>query len=229
MSCLGFKGGIGTSSRVHARRGTPSAVLLLTNFGERHAAHRRRGARSGGCCPARTTRRSRPAGSCIGVVVTDAPVDRRRLRPARAPDRARPGPHRLDRAPRQRRDLPRRLDGLPHGPRRRRPTARTRIAGRALDAAVRGGRRRGRGGGAELDARRRRRPSAATATPARGSTADTVARLLREHGRAGHSSASVRITMRRRRPARRDALPARSRATVRSPACSRRCPTARTT
>lgn len=72
MSCLGFKGGIGTSSRV-----TPSghtvAVLLMTNFGVRERltvdgvpVGRLLG---GWHVP------EKPAGSCIGVVVTDAPVD----------------------------------------------------------------------------------------------------------------------------------------------------------
>ncbi len=71
MSCLGFKGGIGTASRVTSR-GHTVAVLLLTNFGQRERLTvagvplgRRLGAGDGP---------SRPAGSCIGVVVTDAPV-----------------------------------------------------------------------------------------------------------------------------------------------------------
>ena len=62
--------------------------------------------RSGGCsAPRRATARPKPAGSCIGVVVTDAPVDGAGVRPAGPPGRARPGPHRLGRPPRQRRDL----------------------------------------------------------------------------------------------------------------------------
>ena len=77
MSCLGFKGGIGTSSRVTAE-GHTVAVLLMTNFGVteqllvggtpvgRLLAPRE---------PAGQVRR--PAGSCIGVVVTDAAVDSR--------------------------------------------------------------------------------------------------------------------------------------------------------
>jgi D-aminopeptidase len=72
MSCLGFKGGIGTASRL-TDAGT-LAVLLLTNFGERPqltVAGRPLGRRLPGAAP----RRARPAGSCIGVVVTDAPVD----------------------------------------------------------------------------------------------------------------------------------------------------------
>jgi D-aminopeptidase len=73
MSCLGFKGGIGTSSRVVAG-GHTVAVVLMTNFGERSRLTvdgvpvGRRWDR-----PPSTARL--PAGSCIGVVVTDAPVD----------------------------------------------------------------------------------------------------------------------------------------------------------
>ncbi|MEI2619652.1 MAG: P1 family peptidase [Candidatus Nanopelagicales bacterium] len=74
--CMGWKGGIGTSSRI-LPDGTTIAVVLLTNFGSPHqltirgrvvgeeldepswwAAHH-----------------PDPAGSCIGVVVTDAPLD----------------------------------------------------------------------------------------------------------------------------------------------------------
>jgi len=72
MSCLGFKGGIGTSSRV-TPAGHTVAVLLMTNFGERERltvdgvpVGRLLG---GWHVP------EKPAGSCIGVVVTDAPVD----------------------------------------------------------------------------------------------------------------------------------------------------------
>jgi D-aminopeptidase len=71
MSCLGFKGGIGTTSRV-----TPSghtvAVLLLTNFGERKRLTVD-GLHVGRLLP-EDPDPQRPAGSCIGVVVTDAPV-----------------------------------------------------------------------------------------------------------------------------------------------------------
>jgi D-aminopeptidase len=74
MACLGFKGGVGESSRL-TPNGHTVGVLLLTNFGER----------------ARLTVDGVPVGrllhqdpypeapegggSCIGVVVTDAPVD----------------------------------------------------------------------------------------------------------------------------------------------------------
>ncbi len=79
MSCLGFKGGIGTSSRV-VPSGHVVGVLVLSNFGDRQrltvdgvpvgrlllpgedAAGGRLAARP-------------PAGSCITVIVTDGPVD----------------------------------------------------------------------------------------------------------------------------------------------------------
>jgi D-aminopeptidase len=71
MSCLGFKGGIGTASRVVD--GHTGAVLLMTNFGEReelvvgNVPVGRRLSGTGGA--------EKPAGSCIGIVVTDAAVD----------------------------------------------------------------------------------------------------------------------------------------------------------
>ena len=72
MSCLGFKGGIGTSSRV-TPGGHTVAVLLMTNFGDRE-----RLTVDGvpvGRLLAGWHVPEKPAGSCIGVVVTDAPVD----------------------------------------------------------------------------------------------------------------------------------------------------------
>ncbi|HEX5087340.1 MAG TPA: P1 family peptidase [Nocardioides sp.] len=72
MSCLGFKGGIGTSSRV-TPAGHTVAVLLMTNFGQRS-----RLTVDGvpvGRLVAEHVDPPKPAGSCIGVVVTDAPVD----------------------------------------------------------------------------------------------------------------------------------------------------------
>ncbi|MGZ5399196.1 MAG: P1 family peptidase, partial [Nocardioides sp.] len=73
MSCLGFKGGIGTSSRV-TPDGHTVAVLLLTNFGERDRLTVA-GVPVGQLLPGGPPPPPRPAGSCIGVVVTDAPVD----------------------------------------------------------------------------------------------------------------------------------------------------------
>ena len=70
MSCMGFKGGIGTSSRV-TPAGHTVAVLLLTNFGERKRLTVA-GVPVGQLVPA--SEPERPAGSCIGIVVTDAPI-----------------------------------------------------------------------------------------------------------------------------------------------------------
>jgi D-aminopeptidase len=71
MSCLGFKGGIGTSSRV-TPGGHTVAVLLLTNFGERKRLTVD-GVPVGRLLPG-DPGPGKPAGSCLGVVVTDAPV-----------------------------------------------------------------------------------------------------------------------------------------------------------
>jgi len=88
MSCLGFKGGVGTASRVVPSGSTDAgstdgstpdayivAVLLLTNFGERErltvAGLPLGRLLEGGKLSGPT----KPAGSCIGIVVTDAPVD----------------------------------------------------------------------------------------------------------------------------------------------------------
>jgi D-aminopeptidase len=72
MSCLGFKGGIGTSSRV-TPDGHTLAVVLMTNFGQRDRLTVD-GVPVGRLVPEHLDP-PRPAGSCIGVVVTDAPVD----------------------------------------------------------------------------------------------------------------------------------------------------------
>ena len=78
MNCLGFKGGIGTASRV-TPDGHVVGVLLMTNFGERQRltidgvpVGRVIGPAEPGLGGPRGTP---PAGSCIGVVVTDASVD----------------------------------------------------------------------------------------------------------------------------------------------------------
>jgi D-aminopeptidase len=72
MTCLGFKGGIGTSSRV-TPGGHTVAVLLMTNFGSRERLTVD-GVPLGRLLP-EDVGPPKPAGSCIGVVVTDAPVD----------------------------------------------------------------------------------------------------------------------------------------------------------
>jgi D-aminopeptidase len=94
MSCLGFKGGIGTSSRVVGEHTV--GVLLMTNFGTREelivggrpvgrtlgpavstASTGDAGSAgdAGSGSGAGSTGGGKPAGSCIGIVVTDAPVD----------------------------------------------------------------------------------------------------------------------------------------------------------
>jgi D-aminopeptidase len=73
MACLGFKGGIGESSRV-TEDGHTIGVLLMTNFGERGRLTVD-GAPIGRLLHADPYPEPDDAGSCIGVVVTDAPVD----------------------------------------------------------------------------------------------------------------------------------------------------------
>lgn len=78
MSCFEFKGGIGTSSRV-TPEGHTVGVLLMTNFGVREecvVAGVPLGRALGVVSTSSTTGEGRaPAGSCIGIVVTDAAVD----------------------------------------------------------------------------------------------------------------------------------------------------------
>ena len=74
MSCLGYKGGIGTASRV-LPGGATVGVLTLTNFGDRDRLTV--AGWQAGCCPTRPREqpgRPRP-GSCIVVVITDGPLD----------------------------------------------------------------------------------------------------------------------------------------------------------
>jgi D-aminopeptidase len=75
MSCLGFKGGIGSSSR-RVPSGHVVGVLVLTNFGgqERLTVD---GVPVGRLLSAAGNREGTPpeAGSCIVVAVTDAPLD----------------------------------------------------------------------------------------------------------------------------------------------------------
>ena len=72
MSCFAFKGGIGTASRVVGDHTV--AVLLLTNFGTRSECVVG-GVPVGRLLEPEVSGPHTPAGSCIGVVVTDAPVD----------------------------------------------------------------------------------------------------------------------------------------------------------
>jgi D-aminopeptidase len=75
MTCLGFKGGIGTSSRL-VPSGHTVGVLVLSNFGDRHRLTVD-GVPAGRLLHSDSSPdRSRPpSGSCITVVVTDAPID----------------------------------------------------------------------------------------------------------------------------------------------------------
>jgi D-aminopeptidase len=91
MNCLGFKGGIGTASRV-LPSGHTVGVLVLANFGDRERltidglpagrllpplpAGPSPGAGPGAGAGVRAgSRQPKPAGSCIVVALTDAPLD----------------------------------------------------------------------------------------------------------------------------------------------------------
>jgi len=74
MSCLGFKGGIGTASRV-LPSGHTVGVLVLANFGDRQRLTVD-GVPVGRLIqPPAAGSQQPPAGSCIAVVVTDGPLD----------------------------------------------------------------------------------------------------------------------------------------------------------
>ncbi len=79
MSCLGFKGGIGTASRL-VPSGHTVGVLVMTNFGEQQRLTID-GVPVGRLLPPAEETAGRrlaarpPAGSCITVIVTDAPLD----------------------------------------------------------------------------------------------------------------------------------------------------------
>lgn len=73
MLCLGWKGGIGTSSRLVETLGATVGVLVLANFG-RHDTLRIDGVAVGEALGAGIVDPPRPAGSCIGIAVTDAPL-----------------------------------------------------------------------------------------------------------------------------------------------------------
>jgi D-aminopeptidase len=79
MITMGYKAGIGTSSRIVADLGTVG-VLVLANFGDT-ADLRISGVPVGAALAAEsaTAPTSDDAGSCIGVVVTDIPLDARQL------------------------------------------------------------------------------------------------------------------------------------------------------
>jgi D-aminopeptidase len=75
MTCLGFKGGIGTASRV-LPSGHTVGVLVLANFGDRQRLTID-GVPAGRLLPPLPVAQEAapPAGSCITVVLTDGPLD----------------------------------------------------------------------------------------------------------------------------------------------------------
>ncbi len=74
MTCFDFKGGIGSASRLTAS-GHTVGVLLLSNFGRRERLTVDGVPVGRLLAPGQSSRQPPPAGSCIVVVVTDAPVD----------------------------------------------------------------------------------------------------------------------------------------------------------
>jgi D-aminopeptidase len=74
MSCLGYKGGIGTASRV-VPDGATVGVVTMTNFGDRERLTVA-GVPAGRLLPdPGASPHPGPAGSCIVVVLTDGPLD----------------------------------------------------------------------------------------------------------------------------------------------------------
>ena len=226
MSCLGFKGGIGTASRVTAEGHTVARPADDQLRRPRGARRDRRAASAGGCPPAAgRSRRSRP-GSCIGIVVTDAAVDgascarlarRVGLGLARAGSVAHHGSGEIFLA-----SAPACGSTATAG-----PTATAVVdRPRARPALRRGGRGR-RGGRAQLDVHRpdhhrpRRQHQRVAALPRGPRAAGRRPRMTGTRARSGSRSATASSSPRR------STCPTRRR--VRSRACSRRCPTARTT
>jgi len=78
MVCFGWKGGIGTASRVIPAAGASVGVLVLANFGSAPDL-RVDGVPVGRALPPPAQFPSRPAGSCIAVVATDAPLSSAQL------------------------------------------------------------------------------------------------------------------------------------------------------
>jgi D-aminopeptidase len=75
MSVLGYKGGIGTASRI-VPSGHTVGVLLLTNFaGQDRGRLTVDGVPVGRLLSGQAASGGAPAGSCIGIAITDAPLD----------------------------------------------------------------------------------------------------------------------------------------------------------
>ena len=73
MICFGWKGGIGTASRIVPDTGATVGVLVLANFGS-PGELRIDGVPAGRALPDPEAGVRAPAGSCIAVVATDAPL-----------------------------------------------------------------------------------------------------------------------------------------------------------
>jgi len=73
MVCFDWKGGIGSSSRATAEGGWTVGVLVLANFGS-HRELRVDGVPVGRVLDPAAAARPEPAGSCVAIVATDAPV-----------------------------------------------------------------------------------------------------------------------------------------------------------
>jgi len=78
MVCFGWKGGIGTASRVVPEAGATVGVLVLANFGSAPEL-RVDGVPVGRLLPPPDQFPLSPAGSCIAVVATDAPLSSAQL------------------------------------------------------------------------------------------------------------------------------------------------------
>ena len=78
MTCLGWKGGIGTSSRLVPEVDATVGVLVLANYGSAEQL-RLDGVPTDGALGTGIDRPPEPAGSCIAIVATDAPLLPRQL------------------------------------------------------------------------------------------------------------------------------------------------------
>ena len=195
MSCLGWKGGIGTASRSLSGLGCTAGVLVLANFGSARLL-RMDGVPIGQLLPGESP--PAPAGSCIVVVATDAAL----------------GPAQLERVARRAGLGLARTGSVAHNGSGEiflafSTARREGVDGRELRRALRGDRRRDRGGRAEraLGGSRRRRAArdgcgAASRTtrcsscssstePCRGEDPRRRHRRRRQRGRGGRAEARL--------------------------------------